>query len=46
MSDHILLESKLEYKANQLIEKKNEEENKDGKKAKLKKRGGKDVVNL
>jgi len=42
MSDHIF----QEYKANQLIEKKNKEENKEGKKAKLKKRGGEDVLNL
>ena len=40
------MEYKLEYKANQLIVKKNKEENKERKKAKLKKRGGEEVFNL
>lgn len=46
MSAYILLGYKLEYKPNQLVVKKNKEENKEGKKPKLKKRGGEDVVNL
>ena len=46
MSDHIFMEYKLEYKANQLMMKKNKEENKEGKKLRLKKRGGEGVLNL